>query len=57
MKNVKELALECILLTMNKIKHNLESCSFKEDVEVNSNAMLNLARAFEIIDNTQNHTS
>ena len=48
-KNIKKLALESIMLSMEEIKYNLESSAEPERVATNSTAMKQLAEAFHIV--------
>lgn len=49
MCKVQRLALECILLSMETIKTNLENTSDPEEVKANVEAMNKLAKSFEAV--------
>lgn len=49
MRKTKRLALECIMLSMEEIKANLENTSDENEVKANVEAMNQLAKSFEIV--------
>lgn len=49
MWKTKRLALECIMLSMEEIKANLENTSDENGVKANVEAMDKLAKLFEIV--------
>lgn len=49
MRKTKRLALECIILSMEEIKANLENTSDENEVKANVEAMNQLAKSFEAV--------
>lgn len=49
MWKAKRLTLECILLSMEEIKANLENTSDENEVKANVEAMDKLAKSFEAV--------